>query len=249
VTDEPRGRSLATLERAFAVLAAFERSGREVLTLADLSRETGLPKTTAHRLVHLLVAERVLERRDGGYRLGMRLFELGELVPRKRDLREAALPFIQDLYEATHETVHFAVLDGTDVLYLERISGHRRVKVPSAVGGRLPAHCTGVGKALLAFTPAVADAVLRGPLVRRTPYTITVPAVLRSELERIGETGIAIDREESTAGVSCVAAPVMVRGSAVAAISVTGPTGRLRLDALAPAVRTAALGLSRTLTG
>jgi DNA-binding IclR family transcriptional regulator len=244
-SDPEVARGVAVLRRMFALLEAFR--GSDELSLAELARRSGLPKTTAHRLVGLLVSEQILERRGNDYRLGLRLFELGELVPRKRSLREAALPFLQDLFEATHETIHLAVLDGTDVVYLERISGHRKVKAPSAVGGRFPAHATGVGKALLAFTPDAARTVLARPLLRVTPYTITAPNVLADELRRIAAAGVAFDREESTPGVSCVAAPVLVGHEAVAALSVTGPSARMQPETLAPAVRTAALGLARVL--
>ena len=142
----------SVLERAFRILGAYSPADRE-LTLAEMTRRTGIPKPTVHRLAGELLALGLLEGERGVYRLGMRMFELGQLVPLQRDLREEALPFMQDLFEATHETVHLAVLDGTEVLYIEKISGHRRVAAGSRIGGRLPAHCTAVGKAIIAVSP------------------------------------------------------------------------------------------------
>ena len=168
-------------------------------------------------------------------------------MPRKQRLREAALPFMQDLYEASHDTVHLAVLDGVDVVYLERIRGHKVANIASRVGGRLPAHSTGVGKALLAHHPDVARRVMAAPMHPRTPYTITSPRLLAEELERIRVAGIAYDREENSIGIMCAAAPILVDGVAVGAVSVTGPG--IEVERYAPAVKAAALGIRRTLMG
>ncbi|MGQ0483282.1 MAG: IclR family transcriptional regulator [Pseudonocardia sp.] len=232
------------------LLTAF-RSGEAELSLAELSRRTGIPKPTAHRLLTELARWDVVERTPGGVRLGMGLFELGQLAPRQRGLREAAAPFLTDLFEATHETVHLAVPDRVDVVYVQKLTGRLGPRVPSRVGGRMPAYCTGVGKALLAFAPPerLAEVVAAG-LVRRTPRTRVAPGLLEQELARIRARGVAEEHEESTVGIACVAAPVLAAdGYAVAAISITGWAHRLDTARLAPAVRTAALGLSRVLRG
>lgn len=236
------------LGRAFTILGAYGPADRR-LTLAEITRRTGIPKPTVHRLAGELLALGVLEGERGVYRLGMRMFEFGQLVPGQRDLREAALPFMEDLYEAAHETVHLAVLDGIEVLYIEKISGHRRVAAGSRIGGRLPAHCTAVGKALLAVSPpGVLEAVLAEGLARRTAFTITVPSVLHRQLTQAARAGVAYEREESDLGVTCVASAVQGFGNrAMAAISITGPVTRLEPERYAPAVRLAALGLSRRL--
>lgn len=236
------------LGRAFTILGAYGPADRR-LTLAEITRRTGIPKPTVHRLAGELLALGVLEGERGVYRLGMRMFEFGQLVPGQRDLREAALPFMEDLYEAAHETVHLAVLDGIEVLYIEKIAGHRRVAAGSRIGGRLPAHCTAVGKALLAVSPpGVLEAVLAEGLARRTAFTITVPSVLHRQLTQAARAGVAYEREESDLGVTCVASAVQGFGNrAMAAISITGPVTRLEPERYAPAVRLAALGLSRRL--
>jgi IclR family transcriptional regulator, acetate operon repressor len=238
----------SVLDRAFRILGAYGPADRS-LTLAEMTRRTGIPKATVHRMAREMLALGALEGQRGVYRLGMRMFELGQLVSRQRDLREAALPFMQDLFEAAHETVHLAVLDGTEVLYIEKIAGHRRVTAGSRIGGRLPAHCTAVGKAMLAVSPPdVLDALLATGLARRTAFTISTPSVLRNQLARSTRDGVAYEREESDLGVTCVASPVFsFGGRVVAAISITGPVSRLDPERYAPAVRMAALALSRRL--
>jgi len=242
------GAARSVLERAFSILGAYGPPDRK-LTLAEMTRRTGIPKATVHRLAGELLELGMLEGERGVYRLGMRIFELGQLVPLQRDLREAAMPFMQDLFEAAHETVHLAVLHGTEVLYIEKISGHRRVKAGSRVGGRLPAHCTAVGKAILAVSPPGAlEAVLAAGLAPRTAFTITAPDVLRRQLATVARVGVAYEREESDLGVTCAASPVYGFGHhVVAAISITGPVGRLQPERYAPTVRFAALALSRQL--
>jgi DNA-binding IclR family transcriptional regulator len=188
---------------------------------------------------------------EGRYSLGTRIFELASLSSVRHELREAALPFMEDLYEATHITVHLAVRKDIEVLYVEKIGGHDRITELSQVGGRMPLYCTGVGKTLLAFSPgSITDEVIEAGLAPRTQATITSPTRLRLELENIVANGVAIDREESCLGVCCVAAPVYGPDrTVVAALSLTGRVGRNRLDRLAPAVVAAAVGASRTLRG
>jgi len=237
------------LERGVQVLQAFRPLGG-TLTLPALMERTGLPKPTVHRLAEALVELGLLERQPVGYRPGLGLFELGELVSAKADLRETALPFMQDLYEAMHETVHLGIRDGLDVVYAEKIRGHGGVDVPSRVGGRLPLSSTAVGKALLAHAePAVVEGVLSRPLRRLTDQSITDPAKLAEELTEIRRTGLAYDHEEAAPGVGCIAAPVLVRGEAVAALSLTLPAEQLGTAGPANAVRVVSLTLARTLAG
>ncbi|WP_369276350.1 IclR family transcriptional regulator [Streptomyces sp. R11] len=237
------------LEKAAIILECFSPSGGPY-RLSELSERTGLPKPTVHRLAADLVRLGWLERSGTRYRLGAKLFELGSLVPHRLDLREAALPFLQDLFEATRETVHLGVREGMDVVYLERIHGHEALRLPSRIGGSLPLTCTGVGKALLAFSGAeLTEAVLSRPLPSLTPHSITDPDRLRTALEKIQVSGLAYEEQEAALGVACIAAPVFDGGTTVAALSVAVPRSRFSPAQLAPAVRTAALGLSRVLRG
>lgn len=238
---------IEVLNRAVDLLTAFTEGPGSMLSLAEIARRTGLPKPTLHRLLAALDVLGLVEKTSSGYQLGIRLFELGEHVPRKQKLREAALPFLQDLFEASHDTVHLAVLEGTDVVYLERIRGHKPINVASRVGGRLPAYCTGVGKALLAFNPEAALKVLAMPLVPRTPYTITSHQVLAEELARIRASGLSYDREENSIGIVCVAAPIMVDDRAIGAVSITCSPPKTDVEQYASAVKAAALGIRRSI--
>jgi DNA-binding IclR family transcriptional regulator len=235
--------------RTLRVIEAFGEDDLG-LSLVELSARTELPKSTVHRIAHGLVERGWLERADDQYALGIRLFELGQRVQLQRfDLHEIAIPFMEDLYEATHEIVNLGVLDGSDVVYLAKIGGHRRVPIPTRLGGRLPAHCTAMGKAMLAFSSEdVRHSLGSAELVSKTEHSITDPAVLESELRRVGHDRTAIDREELIIGVVCVAAPVFRDDIAVAAVSVTGPKARIDPFRIAPAVQTAAHGISRRLS-
>ena len=236
------------LEKAAELLRAFTSSSP--LSLAELGQRTGLARSTVHRLLTELSALGWVERVGSRYQLGMSLFELGELVPVKHRLRSVGLPFMQDLFAATGETVHLAVRDGVDALYAEKIHGHRSLPLPSRTGGRAPLTCTAVGKALLAHEPAdEIEQVLRRPLRRWTRASITDPAVLLRQLDDIRRTGLAWEREEAAAGGACVASPVLVDGRAVAALSVSVPLERFSPEQLGPAVLTASLALGRRLSG
>ena len=239
---------IEVLNRAVDILNAFTESKSATLRLTDLARQTGLPKATLHRLLAALEVLGLVERTAGGHQLGIRLFELGEHVPRKQRLREAALPFMQDLFEVTHDTVHLAVLEGTEVVYLERIRGHRSGQIPSRVGGRLPAYCTGVGKAMLAFAPESAMAVMAGPLPPRTQYTITDHQLFAEELKRIRQRGLSYDHEENQIGVNCAAAPILLEGVPIGAVSITSTSSRVEVERFASAVKAAALGIQRLLS-
>ncbi|WP_211225701.1 IclR family transcriptional regulator [Nocardioides alkalitolerans] len=235
------------LEKCVRILQAF-RSGDQHLRLADLAQRTGMPKSTVHRLAAVLIDQRLLDQDDDGYQLGIALFELSSLVPVEHQLRLAALPFLQDLFMATHETVHLGVREGLDVVYVEKIHGHSDLGLPSRVGGRLPLNCTGIGKALLAFSSDEVRAdFLSRPMRRITDKSTTDAARLTRELSEVRATGLAFEREEATIGRECVAAPVLVQGEVVAAMSISVPVSAYRMPHLAAAVKTSALGLSRYL--
>jgi DNA-binding IclR family transcriptional regulator len=239
---------VSVLGRAFALLGAFGPAAPQ-LTLTDLAARSGLALSTTHRLAHELVRLGALERIDGWYYPGMRLFELAQLSRPIAHLRQAALPFMEDLYEATHQIINLGVLDGSEIIYIERICGHQAADVPSRTGSRYPAHCTGLGKAQLAFLPqSRREELFAAPLAGRTRQSIRDHGVLRRELTLVAERGVACDREETEPGIACVAAPVLDRsGRPVAALSVTGTVGRINPLSLAPAVRTASLGVARVL--
>jgi DNA-binding IclR family transcriptional regulator len=242
----------SVLGRAFGLLDAFadcptgvgtgpEFSLTPELTLTELSQRTGVPKGSLHRLLGQLVALDVVERTGNRYRLSLHMIELAGLSPWLGQLRETALPFMIELHEATHHTIHLGVLRDTDVVYVERIRGHLSINCPTRVGGRMPAYCTGLGKSLLAFADKQATSkVLSTRLKRRTPYTIIAPGLLLRDLERAAAEGAAFDREEAVLGLVCVAAPVLVAGHPVAAISVSGRASEIQRPRLSHLVKDAA---------
>ncbi|GAA4804582.1 IclR family transcriptional regulator [Actinomycetospora chlora] len=245
----PAADPTSVLARASTLLGAF-RPGDASLRLAEIHRRTGMPKPTAHRLLGQLVALGLVDRDDGGgYRLGMRLFELGQLVPGQHGIEDRVAPVLSGLHAATGLTVHLAVLDRTEVVYLHKVSAPGAPPLASRVGGRLPAHPTAVGKAVLAHSPApLTRAVLDGGLRRLSPRTVVAPTLFLGQLDAVREHGYAREDEESAVGVSCVAAPIFDRGRrAVAAVSVTARTHDVRSTASVHAVRQAAAEATRLL--
>lgn len=208
-----------------------------------------MAKTTVHRTAGELQSVGLVERAGDGYRLGTKMFELGSRVPGRRHLRDAALPFLEDLSRATNQTVHLAVLDDGDVIYVERLVGARSNEVPSSVADRLPLHCTATGKCLLAFgDPALADRVLGEPLTSLTPRSVLDPEKLRTDLAEVIKRGVAEEIGEVSEGLRSLAAPIRsFDGALIGALSATGPIEDFDRDAIEPLVVLAASGLSRTL--
>ena len=237
------------LDRAAAILGAFDAAHRE-LTLAALVTRCGLPRSTTHRTAMRMIQLGWLEKPGDRYRIGNRLFEIAGLAPIRLELREAVLPFLQDLHQAAGIAVQLGVLDTATVLVVEKITGHRAMPMLSQVGGMIPAYCSALGRAILAYSqPAVIDAALAGPLPARTPRTLTSRIAVMRELTAVPERGWAIEREEGNIGVSCVAAPIFgPPGDVAAALSVTGPSQLVRPDRMGPAVRMAAAAASRAYT-
>ncbi len=188
-----------------------------------------------------------LDKPGDNYRVGNRLFELSGLAPVRHELREAVLPFLQDLFAATRTTVQLGTLRRTDVLIVDKISGHRPMPMLSQVGSVIPAYCSALGRAILSYSDqGTVDAVLSAGLPARTPRTITSAIALRRELAAIPDRGWAVEREEGNVGVTCVAAPIFgPLGAVVAALSVTGSSAVVRSDRIGPAVRLAAAAASR----
>lgn len=248
--DDAPERGESSLTRGLRLLELFSPTESE-LSIREMARRSGLPKSTAHRLIGDLLQWGALERGSGGVRLGVRLFELGHLVPDHSRLRDFAVPFAHSLNAVTKLTSNLAMRDGNDIIYIEKINAFD-LRVPhSRVGGRLPLHCTALGKAILAFSsPDFVDEVLSGPLAPVAERTITDPVVLRRELAGIRVSRIAYDMEESRSGLFCVAAPIFTRaGGVVGAISVTGATSVSQARGFADVVLASANALSRALSG
>jgi DNA-binding IclR family transcriptional regulator len=245
----------SVVSRALSLLYAFDEQHRR-LTLTELARRADLPVPTAYRLAKELVAGGALLRRPSGeYAVGRRLWDVGLLAPVQTGLRQVASPFLNDIHAATLATVHLAVRDRTQVLYLERLSGRASVPVVSRVGSRLPMHATGVGKVLLAHAPDDVQEQVLSSLARLTPYTITQPARLREQLEKVRRDGYATTVEEMTLGACSIAVPVRSApsgddetGPVVAALGIVVPNLRRDRTRLLTALQVAAQGIGRSLS-
>ncbi len=238
-TERDASSGASMIARVAAILDAFTEAD-DVLGVSEIARRTGLPKATCSRIVEALVDSRFLERQDRRLRLGIRLFELGESAARPRDLRRAAVASMADLRAAVGHTVHLAVREGTEVVYLEILPARGTPALPSRVGGRMPMLRTAVGKALVASLPEA----------ERKKIVATVDPEVRDlvtrELDEVLRTGIAYENEESAPGVACAASVITSRsGDAVAAISASGWVEDFAPERVGPAVSTAAKFISR----
>jgi IclR family acetate operon transcriptional repressor len=201
------------------------------VSLATLSRETGMNKATALRYLSVLESRGVAERRGGGWSLGLALFELGSRVPIRSIVVEKVRPFLERLARESGESSNLACLAGGSAVYLDRAEADRSLRMRSVPGDRLPLYCTGVGKAILSLLPEDRARAILGtsPLPKINDKTITDPEEVLKEAARAKEMGYGLDREEYETGLTCMAMPLRLPGSDFAgAISVSGPTARMR---------------------
>jgi len=236
------GPSVESVDRALRVLAELSEHGAGI-SLDDLSEALALPKSSLHRTLSAL-RERGFagQREDGRYTVGSELLRIAFRFHDRMDVRVVWRPLLERMRDACNETVHLGVLDGGDVVYVDKLESSHSVTLTSRIGGRNPAHCTGVGKALLAWTYPTEEALLgwvgrTGPLRAKTRGSITDPGTLVEQMAKVRRDGYATDLEESEPGVRCVAAPVFLGGAApVAAASIAAPKERMpvaRMRALA----------------
>ncbi|HEX7390031.1 MAG TPA: IclR family transcriptional regulator [Acidiphilium sp.] len=246
ITDLP-----SSIAKALAVLRHVS-TAEPHQTFSALLETTALPKATLHRLLQELIEAGLIRTGpDRTYRPALGLLELAYRAWESIDLKQIAARHVDALWHSTEETVHLAVRDGLEIVYIDKRESPKTLRLFSSVGRRGPLHCTGVGKAILAFLPDAEreDVISRITLTGHTPHTITSRHLLRAEFDRIRGEGFARDCEEHEEGIFCVAAPIFDRnGRPVASLSVTAPgirMDRARLDALAPEVREIAQRISR----
>ncbi|MEO3751088.1 IclR family transcriptional regulator [Streptomyces sp. B6B3] len=227
------GRRVPAVSRALDILELF-LEGDGMLSAPEITRKLQLPRTTVHELVTTLAARSYLvpvPEQPGRYRLGVRTYQLGSRYAEQLDLAAEGQQVARSVAETCGETVHVAVLEDVDVIYIAKVDSTHAVRMVSAAGRRLPAHCTAVGKMLLAsLPPEELDARLPeedGRLRSLTPNSITSLEELRGVLTEVRERGVASEQRESNPDVSCVAAPVRDRaGRVVAALSISVPMVR-----------------------
>jgi len=218
------------LERAVSVLEILSESDVP-LSLAEICQRMNLHKSTAHRALMVLERSALIERTpENRFRLGLKLYELGNRAVEQIDLRSRVYPFFRRLAAKVSETVHLSVLQKTSIVYLEKVEPNRRVCMSSKTGTSNPVYCTSMGKAMLAFQPeeVIEQIISKIRFVRYTPKTLCSREKLLKSLERVRQRGYAIDDEEIELGVRCVGAPIFNENHwAIAAVSVSGPTSRI----------------------
>jgi IclR family KDG regulon transcriptional repressor len=228
-TQDPRGLRSVTI--AMGVLECF--TGTDECGASDIARQVGIAKSTASRMLATLAAGGLLERRPNGrYRLGIRLFEYGQLAADRLLLKELALPVLGELRDRVSETVQLGIPLGSQVLYVDRLEGTTHgLRFHTEAFRRVPGHSSSCGRAIAAFNPVVEQAVLNAGFRRHTPHTVMDPERYRAALAIVRERGWASAEEEFEIGLSSIAVPVLVRSGdaarAVGAVSIAGPTQRV----------------------
>lgn len=227
---EADGKLVKSVARALKLLEVMAEEAAP-LTLTELRAKTGLSAATVHRLLRTLAHYDFVQqdKHMGEYRLGSKVLEMGSAVLSSLDVRTVARPVLEELVERSRETANLAVYKGREVVYIDQVESHRMVmQIFARVGSHGPVHCTGAGKALLAYqSEKEIEAVLQEGLPAFTANTITQPDLLRRELRKIRLAGVSIDMEELEEGVRCVSAPVRdFTGNVVASLSLSGPSNR-----------------------
>lgn len=240
----------SSASKVLTLLTAILRSGRGAVSLTEVALSVGLPKSTTHRLLKTLEDQGFVDRAGHLYRLGDTFLDLAETARWSPyvDLRDAAYPTMARLFERSEAVaVHLAVLRGRSIHYVDKLMRPEGTRLPTRVGGRFPAACTGLGKAMLAVgPPEVLEKVLVDPLPRATPYSVTAHGRLLTQLRHVRDDGFVVEREEACHGFVCIASPVLSGGQVVAALSVAVPTvdlgrgGPRRVEQLGRLVSTAA---------
>jgi IclR family acetate operon transcriptional repressor len=234
--------SVRAVERALDVLLCFTNQTPE-LTMTQIAEQVGIHKSTAHRLLATLENKRFIQRdqNTGIYRLGIRLLQMAYLTLEQNDLGRLAVPFMHRLCDLFEENIDLALLDDTDVVFVNILEGPRRVKLAAAIGQRLPAFATASGKAILGFMPEkLVRRILDRGMPKLTPYTLNSPEVLFEHLNSVRELGFSISEQEYEEQINAVAAPIFDHGNhPIASIAVAGPAYRLtreRMMEIGPSV-------------
>ena len=219
------------LKKTFKIIEEFEENEGKPLSITELSKRLTLPKSTVFHIVHTLHNFRWLERLDNSkkYVLGLRLFELGNLVQSNSRLRQIAISHLEKLRKETNETVYLVVYDQKEIVYLECLESQLRLRARPVYGIRVPLHCTSLGKAIMAFLPdqEVQNIIREKELIGFTDKTIIDTDTLEKELREIRKRGYAIDWGEHEEGVRCIGAPIYNHlGKVFAAVSISGPDFR-----------------------
>lgn len=228
-----------SIDRAVSILRCFSEKKRE-LKLSEISEQTGLNKSTVHGILNTLKFHDIINQDETTqkYRLGLYLIELGELVISSMDVRRIAYPIIEEICYKLEETVHVGILDGIEVVYVDKKECDKSIKISTKIGARNPAYSTADGKVMLAHLDLETQlAIIPEDIKKFTPNTITDKKSVIEQLAIIRKNGYAIDYEENVIGLTCVAAPVFdYTGKVKYGISVTGPTIRMTEEKISDAI-------------
>ncbi|MBD3750991.1 MAG: hypothetical protein BGO47_04895 [Microbacterium sp. 67-17] len=247
--DDDKHGPHGVIERVLAVLAAFEGTTGS-LTVAGIAQRAELPVSTTYRIVASLEGWGALRKgSDGRYQIGFRLWSLGQQAGRR--LRDRAHPFLQDLFDLTHENVHLAIRDGLYSLYIDKVYNSRKLPIVSRIGGRLPLHATAVGRVLLAAQPDwFVDAYLARELESPTPSTVTDPAELAEIIHTVRREGMSVTYEQMRLGAISLAAPIVYEEETVASVALVFDISQAgEIERLRPAVKGTADKISRAMRG
>lgn len=249
----PKYITIQSLARAMALLEHLAGGGKNT-GITAIAAHVGLHKSTCFGLLHTLqeLGYVVQDKETGRYKLGIKVFELGQAYMANLDLRGLAGSYLAELAAESLETVHLVIREGKHAVYLDKIEGPHAMTISSQVGQRARLHCTGVGKVILAhFTPEDQNAVLGQPMEKYTEHTLTDKKLLAAHLAEIRKKGLSVDDEEIELGLCCIAAPIFdASGTVTAAISISGPKTRLsddRLESLSKNLRKATRAISQQL--
>lgn len=226
-------RRIQSIDRAILILKCFTENRKE-MKLSEIAYELDLNKSTVHGIISTLKYHGLIEQDEETqkYRLGMYIVELGNLVLNSIDIRKIAYPIIRDVSKQLNETVHLSKLDGSELVYLDKVESNQSMRIFTFVGSRMPIYCTGMGKAMLAYkNDDIINKFLPEILKPMTRNTITDKKELLKQLKTIRERGYAMDNEENSDGLRCIAAPIFDHNGEVRySISVSGPTVRITED-------------------
>lgn len=233
-------RRVRSIDRAVAILKCFSEKRKE-MKLSDIADELDLNKSTVHGIISTLKYHGLIDQDEETqkYRLGLYLMELGNIVSSSMNIRDIAHPIIEDISNRFEETVHLSSLDRFDVVYIDKVESHQSMRIFTTIGSRMPAYCTGVGKAMLAYMDAeTLNSLIPESMDAITPHTITDKEVFLKHLKDIRSKGYAVDNEESSIGLRCIAAPVFDQnGDPKYAISISGPTVRMTEERIEDIIR------------
>ena len=233
-------RLIQSIERAADILELFLTAAPE-LSVKEISEHTGLSKSTIHGIIKTLEYKGFLQQNsdDLKYKLGMKLFELGNAVSSRMDIGKIALPFLKDMVNELKETAHLVIMDRDEAYYVEKVDGPHSLSMYSQVGKRAPIYCTGVGKVILAYqSEEEIDRLLdKAELLPFTDKTLTDKQQIKEQLKQVKKQGYAIDNEEIELGLFCIAAPIFNhQGKVIASISCSAPITRFSSERIPSAI-------------